>query len=174
MHRVQNTIGLPIIDSNSGRPIGKVRDMWIRPDWTMFGVLSAPPRWLLTAAKGILWDHIRSIGQDYVVVSNKREIQRAPDPKLYYGFSQGRVKLKDLSVVTKDGDRLGMVTDVYYEPNMGNKVIGFEISDGFISDIVEGRKWFRMPETIMLGEDVIVVPVHCAHDLEKIITLNDG
>lgn len=174
MHRVQNTIGLPIIDASTGRPIGKVKDMWIRPDWTIYGVLTDPPRWKISVAKGVFWEHIRSIGQDYVVISSKLAIRKAPDPDQYYGFSIGCTKLKDLSVITTDGERLGTVTDVYYEPNMGNKVIGFEISDGFISDIVEGRKWFRTPETIMLGEDVIVVPIHCAHDLEKIITLNNG
>jgi uncharacterized protein YrrD len=41
---------------------------------------------------------------------------------------------------------------------MGNKVIGFELSDGLISDLIEGRQWLPVSDGLQFGEHMLLVP----------------
>lgn len=59
--------------------------------------------------------------------------------------------------MTTNGQKLGHITDVYFMEELG-KIIGYEISDGFVSDITEGRKIIQIPNKIIFGEDAILVP----------------
>jgi len=38
------------------------------------------------------------------------------------------------------------------------KIIGYEISDGFLSDITEGRRTIGHPDRQIVGKDAIVIP----------------
>ena len=69
--------------------------------------------------------------------------------------------MKDLPVVTVHGEQLGRVSDVYFDDLQGTQIVGYELTDGFIADMMEGRKWLPAPrklDDVMLGEDVIIVP----------------
>ncbi len=54
-----------------------------------------------------------------------------------------------------NGRELGMVEDVYFMEDMGI-LMGYELSDGFISDLREGRKVFRPNSPLTWGEDVLI------------------
>jgi len=158
MHRVSETIGLPIIGADTGRQLGKVRDVWFASDWTIFGFVTAPRRWWSPKAKVIRWADTDKIGRDGVMVRSKRAVSETAGVDEIYSFCLGKAKLKDLEVVTLHGDRLGTVTDVYFNPIMGNKVIGFELSDGLISDLIEGRQWLPVSDGLQFGEHMLLVP----------------
>ncbi|MOA67251.1 hypothetical protein D3C78_1943430 [compost metagenome] len=51
---------------------------------------------------------------------------------------------------------------------MGRQIIGYEISEGFISDLKEGRKWLPMPEKVTIGEDAVIVPIHCIEEVDEL------
>ncbi|UUZ89394.1 PRC-barrel domain-containing protein [Paenibacillus sp. P25] len=80
----------------------------------------------------------------------------------------GDHQVKGLPVITVNGQQLGVIEDVYLETNWGKQVIGYELTEGFISDLKEGRKWSPMPESVTVGEDAVIVPVHASEALEEI------
>ena len=71
-------------------------------------------------------------------------------------------------MITVGGHELGMVEDVYLDQNWGKQIVGYELSEGFISDLKEGRKWLPMPDSATKGEDAIIVPGHCAQEVEEL------
>jgi len=63
--------------------------------------------------------------------------------------------------VTVDGEQLGRVSDVYFSEILGTQIVGYELTDGFIADVMEGRRWLPVPsdlDSVMLGENAIIVP----------------
>ncbi|MNI52018.1 PRC-barrel domain protein [compost metagenome] len=78
----------------------------------------------------------------------------------------GNSKLKELPVLTADGVTIGYVTDVYFDQEMGNTITGIEISDGFISDLMEGRKRLPFIPEMSMGENAIMVPPGSEQRLE--------
>jgi uncharacterized protein YrrD len=73
-------------------------------------------------------------------------------------LASGEHKLKGLPVITVNGRQLGFLEDVYFEEKLGRKIEGLEISDGFISDLKEGRKRLPAPDEATIGDDAVIVP----------------
>src|SRR5690606_28870268 len=99
--------------------------------------------------------------------------ERMSEEAEWITFASGGNKLKDRPVVTANGNQLGVITDVYYEQETGTQLLGFELSDGFISDLKDGRRWLRISEEATIGVDAVVVSADYENKLEEIITLNN-
>ena len=61
-------------------------------------------------------------------------------------------------MITKEGERLGFLEDVYFMEEVGT-IIGYELSDGFFSDIMEGKRVIRADQPPAIGKDAIIVNV---------------
>ncbi len=87
------------------------------------------------------------------VVSSLGDEQRE-----WVGLLSGDRKLKGRPVIKASGRELGWVEDVYFREEMGT-LIGYELSDGFLSDVLSGRKVLK-PGALHLtwGKDVIIAP----------------
>jgi uncharacterized protein YrrD len=113
-----------------------------------------------------LWKDLIALGEDAITIEQEEAITRLEDCEGYTSLINGDRKLKGLPILTANGQQLGIVDDVYLDQNLGKKVIGYELTEGFISDLKEGRKWLPLPESVTVGEDAIIVPVHCQDALE--------
>jgi uncharacterized protein YrrD len=166
--KLQQLIGLPVIDLRTGRQAGKVKDAWFDEQWMMQGVVLEGGKWLSSKDRIVHWNRVASCGEDAVLIDGTEAV--VVKDKIAAGrcFQTGHPKLKDLLVVTVGGTQLGRLSDVYFEPIQGTQIVGYELTDGFISDLLEGRKWLRAPkesETVLLGEDAIIVPACCEAQL---------
>ena len=61
-------------------------------------------------------------------------------------------------MISKEGERLGFLEDVYFMEEVGT-IIGYELSDGFFSDIMEGKRVIRADQPPAIGKDAIIVNV---------------
>lgn len=50
-------------------------------------------------------------------------------------------------VKSVDGDFYGMITDIYINP-LNGKITGYELSEGYLDDIVNGRRIINIPDTL--------------------------
>jgi uncharacterized protein YrrD len=159
MRKAQDVIGLPVFDINHGKQIGKVIDLCIDPEWRLRGVLLQQSHWF---QKGnyIPITSVCSFGEDAVTVEEE-ESQPLQDlrEKSWFGLTTGHPRMKGLPVITVDGHQLGMVEDVYFAEELGI-ILGYELSDGFLSDLTEGRITLDRPDDTIFGEDAIVIPQH--------------
>ncbi|MBP3961353.1 PRC-barrel domain-containing protein [Paenibacillus lignilyticus] len=161
MLRLQHLIGLPVIEMNAGKLVGHVKDAWFDEHWQLGGIILDAGRRFLTAMKSVIWNEVMVCGEDAVIIMNEASVRKTKQAEIQRSFHTGSIRLKDLPVITVDGEQLGRVSDVYFDEIQGTQIVGYELTDGFIADIMEGRKWLPAPrqaDDVMLGENVIIVP----------------
>ncbi len=175
MIKLQQLIGLPVIVLQTGKRVGTVKDAWFDEHWQLKGLVIGYSGWIGNAMKAIGWSEVVSCGKDAVIITGKEAIIRMKQSQIKRAFYTGITRMKDLPVVTVQGVQLGRVSDVYFYPFQGTQIIGYELTDGFVSDLMEGRKWLRAPEEpgqIKLGEDAIIVPAISEAELEPAAASN--
>jgi uncharacterized protein YrrD len=62
-------------------------------------------------------------------------------------------------MLSKSGETLGMLKDVYFLEEMGT-IVGYEITDGFFSEITEGNQMIQSEKPLTVGKDAIIVDVN--------------
>ena len=175
MIKLQQLIGLSVVVMHSGKRIGTVKDAWFDEHWQLNGIIIDFASWFATSLKVVPWTEVLSCGEDVVLISSEKVILRMKPNQIMRAFYTGVTKLKDLPVVTVQGMQLGRVSDVYFYPFQGTQIVGYELTDGFVSDLMEGRRWLKAPsdkEQIMLGEDAIIVPAVSEAELEPVAASN--
>ncbi|MDF2722194.1 MAG: hypothetical protein K0Q59_1869 [Paenibacillus sp.] len=161
MHKAQHLIGLPVIEVRTGKQLGTAKDCVIDREWNIRGILLESKSWF-SSPRYIAWEHIVNVGEDAVTVEHDQVVQERDDSDTdTFLLLDGSFKLKGLPVITVDGNSLGLIEDVYFGEKMDKQIVGYELSDGFISDLKEGRKWLPFAGTVVLGEDAVIVPASC-------------
>lgn len=168
MKRARDVIGLPVICVQTGKQVGNARDFLLSDSWEIEALLLETKHWF-SEATCIKWKDVIALGADAVTIESDEVIRPLEEaPEVSKSLLSGSHKIKGLPVLTVNGQQLGILEDVYLDPEWGKKVIGYELTEGFISDLKDGRKWLPLPESVTVGEDAIIVPVHCSEALEEI------
>ncbi len=155
MQKAQDVIGLPVLDTSSGKRIGNVKDIFFQADGEIMG-LSVEAQGLFSKVLFLSFEHIGAIGHDAVTVGTDRFLSTL-DLEAVYGLYTGKKSYKGLPIIATNGNELGHIEDVYFLEEMG-KIIGYELSDGFFQDVTEGRKIIEHPPSLVIGEDAMIVP----------------
>jgi uncharacterized protein YrrD len=171
MIQLQRIIGLPVLLMN-GKCSGQVKDIWFDECWKLIGVILDNHVWFRfrKASKIVIWEDIVHCGEDALLIRDDTVIATKDNKQLLRTFLTGAVRLKDMPVFTIQGLQLGKVTDVYFNSSVGTQIIGYELTDGFLADVFEGRRKLFLPEAlenVTLGEDAILVPASYERILEK-------
>jgi uncharacterized protein YrrD len=167
--QIQSILGLPVLLSN-GTAAGKVKDVWFDEFWSMAGVVLDTRVWAKKFVKGIRSQDVMTWGDDALMIRSRQSIRLMDKSELLRAFLGGVVRLKDMPVYTVNGHELGRVADVYFKESEGTPLIGYELTDGFLADVLEGRRRLLLPEgpeKITLGEDAILVPASYERVLDR-------
>jgi uncharacterized protein YrrD len=62
-------------------------------------------------------------------------------------------------MISKSGESLGLLQDVYFHEELGT-IVGYEITDGFFSDITDGKQIIHSEKPPAIGKDAIIVDVN--------------
>lgn len=158
MRKALDVVGLPVICLQTGEEIGSVRDILCDSEWRFLGVV-LHEKGLFQAGTYIPVEKIYAVGEEYLTVMGKDAIA-----SLHFltdanpvGIVTGKTKLKGKSVITSSGEFLGRVEDVYFSSNW-EKLVGYELSNGWLADLAEGRKRLSIPSMIVVGEENLIVP----------------
>jgi uncharacterized protein YrrD len=172
LRKAKDVLGLPVVSVDSGKRVGTVKDITVGPDWLLKAVVLEARSWF-SAGKSVSAHEIVGFGGDAVTIAAERAAQPCETVPQARPLFDGAGRLLGLPVLTVGGTRLGTIEDVYFYPNRGIPIVGFELSEGFLTDLQEGRKLFALPERTMLGEDAVVVPNCCLTDKEyRFVTSN--
>ncbi|MBU8879498.1 PRC-barrel domain-containing protein [Bacillus sp. FJAT-29790] len=147
--------GLPVIEIRSGAKIGEVSDLSISGDGVVKGLLLRKGA-LLKKTFLINVKDVSSFGWDGVMVEDQSVLEPIKKSKEYTFESQNRLTGKML--MTREGVRLGLLEDVYFQEEVGT-IIGYELSDGFFSDMLEGKRVIKTDMPPAIGKDAIIVNV---------------
>lgn len=130
-------------------------DLYFSQNGELCGVrLDAKGLW--RKGKVIPIEEIVNIGEDAVTVRTDTMISSLSAEHEFLSMMDGN-RLKGKPVVTTNGSELGIVEDVYFEEKLG-KIVAYELSDGFLSDVTEGREVLPLQPQFVIGDDAIIVP----------------
>ncbi len=158
MRRAWDVLGLPVVCLDTGEEIGVVRDILCDLTWRMLGVVLTETS-LFQPGTFIPSEEIRAVGEDFLIVTGKdavTSLQVLADTETVT-LTTGKRKLKGKPVMSADGEFLGVVEDVYFSPGW-EKLVGCELSDGWIADVTEGRKRLPVSPAIVWGKEILIVP----------------
>ncbi|WP_379135031.1 PRC-barrel domain-containing protein [Paenibacillus sp. sgz500958] len=172
--KLQDMIGLAVFGVEEGQEIGKIVDCSIDSNLTIMGIELESKTFFSSHVKFVAWEDIVAYGEDAVMIASKESIQKADADHIPHTFLLGKHKLKDLQVVTATGTIIGRISDVYFDQKMGNTIVALEISDGLVTDLIEGRKWLPCSEGMSIGEDAVLVPAMSEERLQKAINIVNG
>lgn len=172
--KLQEMIGLAVFDVENGKEIGKIHDFILDENFTIQGLELEGKTLFSPHVKTIAWEDIEAYGEDAVMVRSQETIRKTDADEIPLTFQSGARKLKEMQVLTEDGMMLGRISDVYFEQDQGNTILGLEISDGFMSDLMEGRKWLPCTPDMSVGENAVMVPPLSEQRLEKAINSVNG
>lgn len=147
--------GLPVIELKSGTKIGDVYDLNISASGTVKGLLVRRGA-LLRKSFLLEVKDVKSFGWDGIMVQDQSFMKPIKKPDEYTFESQNSLTGK--SIMTSEGQRLGLLDDVYFHEEVGT-IVGYELSDGFFSDMMEGKRVIKTEVPPAIGKDAIIVNV---------------
>lgn len=166
MYKASDVIGLPVLDLQAGHERGVVRDVLFDEDWTFQGLL-VEIKAMFRRGRFIPSDSIQAIGEDYVTIRNEKAMHPLEGTDHMIGVKAGSSHMIGKPLITANGHRLGQIEDIYFHTEIGS-IVGYEVSDGLLSDLMEGRKAVKHLERATIGEDAVILPLASFSDQESL------
>lgn len=157
---LQQSIGLPVLLPD-GKRVGRVLDIGFDEFWEAEFVVLDGGIGFRRKVRIVKWGDIVTSGEDALVIKDKGAICSMPRKSLLRTFHTGLIRMRELPVYTLEGQELGRISDVYFRKTAGTQIAGYELTDGFLADVFEGRRRLYLPDgpkDLTLGEDAILVP----------------
>ncbi|MFJ5715479.1 PRC-barrel domain-containing protein [Neobacillus sp. NPDC093127] len=148
--------GQPVFETRTGTKIGEISDLCISSGGTVKGLL---------IKKGVFFKQsffldiqkVTSFGWDGVMIEEPEHLEKLKDRPDYTLNHQH--SLDGMMMLSKGGKTLGLLKDVYFQEEVGT-IVGYEITDGFFSDITEGKQVIQSGKPLAIGKDAIIVDVN--------------
>lgn len=148
--------GQPVFEAKTGARIGEVTDLCITNEGVVTGLM---------VKKGVFFKQtyfldikdVASFGGDGVMIEDDDNLERlktVPEYTLHHQHS-----LNGKMLISESGESLGLLEDVYFHEELGT-IVGYEITDGFFSDITEGKQIIQSEKPPAIGKDAIIVDVN--------------
>lgn len=147
--------GLPVFDLKNGEKLGDVCDLCISSDGKVSGLL-LKKKSMFHKMNRVAISNIVSLGPDGVMVNRPQAIEPVLEPPDF--TIEHQHKLTGKVVMTAEGENLGLVEDVYFLEELGT-IVGYECTDGFFSDLKEGKRVVKTVQPPAIGKDTIIVNV---------------
>lgn len=143
------------MEVKTGNKIGEVSDLSITGNGLVKGLLLRKGA-LLKKNYLIGIKDVTSFGWDGVMIEDSSVLRAIPKMDEYTFESHNRLTGKML--MSREGERLGLLEDVYFSEELGT-IVGYELSDGFFSDVLEGKRVIKTDAPPAIGKDAIIVNV---------------
>lgn len=148
MKKGRDLVNLPVIDFSSGRQVGRVKEIIVGDNYLIKGFAIITEN---NDKQSITVQEVHSIGRDAVLLhsweDDRPEVGNTSDSYQDYTGSL---------VLTSTGRSLGTIQDVViYEDNIS--LAGFEVSDGYLKDILMGRTIVPAEDVLTYGRGAIII-----------------
>lgn len=159
MRRARDLIGLPVLNLKSGDAMGWIQDVVFDTTTQKVSGMLLENGHIFHAGKGLPRSTVAAVGKDALTVKDNRvqEIQG-----IKWSEKVGN------QVFTQGGEAKGTIQDVFLDDSAEN-IVGFEVSDGLFSDLIQGRGAILQENVMVDGKDVLIVEDHVSpweHDEE--------
>ncbi len=168
MKKARSLIGLNVVAQAGGEALGTVRDLIFDSNSSelLAAVLSEKDLFGLVQAQVVPWREVVSVGRDAIIVQSAASKIKAGSDERLSEVVQRETTLGGTRIMTTDGQSLGTLGDVFVDETTG-RVTGYEISGGFISDTLRGKRFLPAVENVQVGKDVAFVPPEVSGKIEQ-------
>jgi uncharacterized protein YrrD len=147
--------GLPVYELASGQKLGEVCDVSISSNGSVVGLLVKKGAFIKKTFQ-VKIGQVESFGWDGVMVKDKTALEHLEaEPEYTFEHNEG---LAGKILLSRDGEQLGLLEDVYFMEELGT-IVGYELTDGFFSDIMNGKRVVKTTGPPAIGKDAIIVTV---------------
>jgi uncharacterized protein YrrD len=154
-----------VITFDTGRRLAHVEDLLVDPERNQILALLIDRGAVFVAPKAIPFGHIKSIGENAIVVPQRNVVYDArKDPDLRRTFDHRTIK--GMRVYSEKGDRLGVISDMIIDDHTG-EIYYYEVSGGAIGDAMRGKRTIVPGEVLNMGRLVLYVSEATATRLES-------
>mgnify|MGYP000968422843 CR=1 FL=1 len=164
LHRYGNVLNLPVICADSGKRAGTVKDLIFDSGKKEVMALLLESAGLFLKKKAVLLEELLDFRGDAAVISSKSCIKEI-DIQDYFEVFPGIGCLIGIKVFSKSAGEIGTVSDVIFDAESG-RIEGFEISDGLLQDIMQGRKMLPLVGKVEFGKDFAVVENEAVEEMQ--------
>jgi uncharacterized protein YrrD len=170
--KARDLVGLPVIEVATGQKIGTVQDVMF-DSWIACCLLLETRVWF-TKPRAVEWKEGVSVGEDAVILPRGMVVRDCPEAAETAFFLLKERKITGIPVLSRNGQEIGTIEDVYIASELDKRILGFELSEGFLTDVTEGRKWLPFPDKITFGKDAVIVPVQSHRELKPLTNQEIG
>jgi len=165
LHRYSEVLNLPVICADSGKKAGVVKDILFSLGNRIVIAFLLEHSGLSLNKKVVFISELLSLGGDAAIVNSSNCVSNM-NRTAYSEAFHDEGSLLGLKVYSKAGGELGIVKDVLFDYKTG-KIEGFEISDGLIQDVIQGRKLLPLFGKVELGEEFAVVGSEAVEEMQE-------
>jgi uncharacterized protein YrrD len=144
---------VPVFQLEDGKAIGSVKDLCLNSNGTIKGLVIDRKGWFAKQAM-LPIDLVLSFGNDGVMIESESVLQEHNKKEHFFSHPHRGIYGKPL--LTAEGEKLGLVEDVYFNEEMGT-ILGYEVTEGFFADLKEGRKVVKTDKPLVYGKDALFV-----------------
>lgn len=153
--RRTDVIGLPVLTFGEGRRLGEVGDLLVNaPDGRVIGLLLAGGNALL-GHRVYPFEEVRAIGDGAVLVSDPGAVLLTRRVRRIERVLRRHTELVGKRLVSERGDHVGVIDDLVFDPASG-RIQGFEVSGGFVRDVVDGKVFVPVSSGLRWGSDAVI------------------
>ncbi len=154
MLKGRELLSLPVVSGQERKQIGEVKDIIYDPEQNrILGYLVESGGWLRDG-RGFAHSDLLKRENDCLIVQNESVIRKLKSiPELRTAL-ETKKDIRGLRVEYDDGRHLGVIQDLVLDAETG-EITGYEVSDGVIQDLLEGRTTISN-RGISIGDDKVV------------------
>jgi uncharacterized protein YrrD len=161
----KSIVGKDVLSLADGTRVETVSDVVIDPDGLRMVALVVDEGGFLSSSKAVPIDRVESFGKDAVVIADQRSVVSVADRAELKNLVERDDRLVGKKVFTVAGDKLGSISDIYFDESNGT-IVGYEVSSGTLGDVAKGASYLPSDEITNIGPDVIYVEPETAGSLE--------
>jgi uncharacterized protein YrrD len=166
MRKGSDIVGKPIVAYDTGKKVGRVRDLIFDQERNYLVALLVQERGFMSDARVLPLAAIQSIGMDAAIVSKAEYIIPAKlDSKVAEILDRNNI-MNGTHIMTVSGQDLGKMVDLYFDETTG-AIEGYEVSGGIFADAYSGRSFVPAVQTLRIGENYAFVPAMVAELMEE-------
>lgn len=138
MLKGREILSLPVVTLDDRKEIGEVKDIIYNPvESKILGYLIDAGGWF-TEARGFPHSELIRLEEDCLVIKNESVIKKISQISEIKDAIDAKADIRGFKVECEDGKCMGVIQDLLLDENSW-QITGYEISDGVIQDLLDGR-----------------------------------
>lgn len=163
MLKGRELLSLPVVTLKDRTQIGEVKELiYDHTKNQVIGYLIEPGGWLRDG-KGFLHVDLVRRDEDCLIINDESVVRKLGTIPELKEIKESQNDLRGLRVEQENGHILGVIQDLVVDGETG-EILGYEVSDGFIQDLLDGRVTISI-RSISIDENKVIT----SQDVENVI-----